>query len=837
MSGESFRPHWRRRIRRLLATASTLAIFPFVVAGTASHATPTTYTYDARGRVTGVSYPDGGTVTYQYDPAGNRTQVVRTSHNGSPTPSNDSASTAYMTAVSLDPRSNDSDPEGDPLTVTAVGSAGHGSTSFTGTSVTYTPASGFSGSDSFTYTVSDGNGGSASGTVNVTVANAGPTAGNDSYSVIHNHALNADPRSNDTDPNGDTLTITSVSGAGHGSVSNWGNSLTYTPTSGYVGSDSFTYNLSDGHGGTSSATVSVNVTNVNPTANTDSYGTGFNTATTVDPRSNDTDSDGDGLTITGVGSASHGSTGYSGTSVTYTPNSGYSGADSFTYSISDGVGGTASATVNISVSSAPNSPPVANTDSWSVVHNQSVTNDPRGNDTDPNGDSLTVTGVGSPSHGLASFTGTSVTYTPNWVYVGADSFTYTISDGHGGSTTGTINVNATNANPTANNDSYSTGYTTALTVDPRSNDSDGEGDVLNVSSVGAAAHGSTSRTETSVTYTPYGGFSGTDSFTYVLGDGLGGTSTATISVTVANASPTANNDSQTTAYNTGFSIDPRGNDSDPNGDALTVTGVSGASHGSTSYASYGVSYIPNSGYSGSDSFTYSISDGHGGSSSATVFVTVSPPPVTTIYVTDSNNLRSLANAGGYNGASGASFDFIVPSGTEIDGAGGGGTALDTGYWPSGVNLHLIVNGTVFGGGGNGGDAHCDWRNTGDDGGNGGTGIDVHAPITITVNGTVLGGGGGGAGANAYLDQGIYTECGGGGGGGLPNGNGGSPGGGTPNPGTGDVNWGMTSGGSGGSPGGGGSEATGWGGGGAPGGPGDGIRPNGYAVTLNGSGTY
>lgn len=136
----------------------------------ASVAADATYTYDALGRLTGVSYVCGSSIAYTYDAAGNRTSTV-TAAPGScpPTAVNDSMTTAFNTPTTSDPRANDSDPNGFAFTITAASMPGHGAAAVnSGTSVTYTPSTGYSGADSFTYTISNGHG-SATATVSVTV--------------------------------------------------------------------------------------------------------------------------------------------------------------------------------------------------------------------------------------------------------------------------------------------------------------------------------------------------------------------------------------------------------------------------------------------------------------------------------------------------------------------------------------------------------------------------------------------------------------------------------------------------------------------------------------------
>ncbi len=275
--------------------------------------------------------------------------------------------------------------------------------------------------------------------------NASPVANADSIAVVFNTAKNFDPRVNDTDADCDALTITATgSGPSHGGVTiNGGTSITYTPTTGYSGADSFSYTISDPAGHTASATVSVTVAPANqpPAAVNDSITTPKNTAKTFDPRVNDSDPEGDALTITGTSSGpSHGTAAVnSGVSITYTPTTGYSGSDSFNYTISDGHGGTATATVSVTVTG--NTPPVAVNDGGAIQKPPQTfkTLDPRINDSDADGDPLSVIGVGTPTFGTVTFTATSVTFTPGNTY-GSSSFTYTISDGSGGTATATVTI-------------------------------------------------------------------------------------------------------------------------------------------------------------------------------------------------------------------------------------------------------------------------------------------------------------------------------------------------------------------------------------------------------------
>ena len=191
-----------------------------------------------------------------------------------------------------------------------------------------------------------------------------------------------------------------------------------------------------------------------------------------------------------------------------------------------------------------NNPPVANPDTETATTAQNSTFDVTANDTDPNGNTVSITSVTQPANGSVSIGNTGlVTYQSNAGFTGQDSFTYNISDGNGGTATGTVTVTVNapppppNNNPVANSDVVTTAYNTAITANVTANDTDQENNNLTVSSVTQPAHGTASVSNaSSVTYAPVSGFVGQDSFTYNISDGNGGTATGTVTVTV-NAPP------------------------------------------------------------------------------------------------------------------------------------------------------------------------------------------------------------------------------------------------------------------------------------------------------------
>ena len=409
---------------------------------------------------------------------------------------------------------------------------------------------------------------------------------------------------NDSDPDdGQTLTVTTLSpSAQHGTVSCTAAGMcTYTPAPNYHGPDSFTYGISDGHGGTDTATVSITVTPVNdePNAVNDVLTTPMNTEGTVNVLANDSDVDGDSLTIAGQTHGTHGTVSCVASSCTYTPNPGYFGPDSFTYFLSDGHGGLQSATVSVTVTAPPtNQPPVADDETLTVAEDTPGNVSVLPGDTDPDGDSLTVTTLNpTAAHGTVSCTAAGVcTYTPNANYNGPDCFDYTVSDGHGGTDTGHVSITVTpvNDDPNAVDNSLTTPEDTAGNVNVLANDTDIDGDSLTVTTLTpAAAHGTVSCSAVGVcTYTPNANYYGSDSFTYTVSDGHGGTDMATVNVTVTpvnRRSERGRTTALTTAEDTSGNLNVLANDTDADGDSLTVTSLTpAAEHGTVSCTGAGV---------------------------------------------------------------------------------------------------------------------------------------------------------------------------------------------------------------------------------------------------------
>jgi VCBS repeat-containing protein len=574
--------------------------------------------------------------------------------NSPPDAVNDTPTTAEDTPVTINVLSNDTDPNLDLLTVSSVTQGSNGMVTINAnTTVTYTPTLNFNGTDMFTYTVSDGRGGTDTATVTVTVTpvNDAPDAINDSDTTLEDTPVAILVLSNDSDVDGDTLTLVSVTQAGHGTVVNNGDgTVTYTPNLNFNGTDSFSYMISDGNGGTDTAIVGVTVTPTGdpPNAVNDTETTAEDTAVDIAVLANDSDPDNDTITLISVTNGSRGTVTINpnGT-VRYTPSLNFNGTDTFTYTISDGDGATDAATVTVTVTPVPD-PPNAENDTRTTPEDTAINIAVLANDSDPDGDSFSLTSVTQGAHGSVTLNANgTVTYTPNLNFNGSDSFTYTIS-GSDGTDTATVTVNVTPVNdpPDAVDDTATAVEETDARIVVRSNDSDVDGDPITVISVTQGSNGQVFlNADQTVTYLPNLDFNGIDTFTYTISDSHGVTDTATVTVTVipVNDKPVANNDSFNTDEDMVLTMPAPGvlgNDSDVEMDALMAVLVTAPSNGSLMFNPNGAfAYTPNAGFNGTDSFTYKANDGSLDSDVATVTINVGAVNDAPVAVNDSYSVN------------------------------------------------------------------------------------------------------------------------------------------------------------------------------------------------------
>jgi cyclophilin family peptidyl-prolyl cis-trans isomerase len=354
---------------------------------------------------------------------------------------------------------------GNVLSIASVGSTSSGGTvtiASDAKSLRYSPATNFVGTETFTYIVQNQNGASSSATVTVTVNNVNdpPSAASDTFTVNEdssNNTLNVLANDSASPDTGETLRVTAVgAGSQQGTITivSGGTAVRYTPKANFLGTETFTYTIGDGHGGTATATVSVTVGDVNdnPVATNDTATVQEDTSTdtTINVLTNDTTGPdtGETLSVTAVGTPNHGGTvsiAPGATSVNYKPAPNFQGTESFTYTISDGHGGTATATVTVTVSNT-NDAPTANNDTLDAFKNTTTTLDVLANDVsapDPT-EAFIITAVtqGDQQNGTVAISpdGTRVLFTPTTGYLGPYTFTYTMRDPGGLTSTATVNL-------------------------------------------------------------------------------------------------------------------------------------------------------------------------------------------------------------------------------------------------------------------------------------------------------------------------------------------------------------------------------------------------------------
>ena len=557
--------------------------------------------------------------------------------NPPPLAANDVATTSEDTLVNIPVLANDSDPDGDLLTV-SLASAANGTVVIRpdGT-IDYTPNANFNGTDTITYTISDGNGGTSTATVTVTVSaqNDAPVAVNDATSTDEDTPVTISILANDSDLDGNLLTVTLATSPDGTVVINPNGTITFTPMPNFNGVATISYTISDGQGGFDTAIVEVIVRPVNdpPVALNDTATTPEDTPVTVAVLANDSDVDSDPLTVTTATSRDGAVTINPDGTITFTPNLNFNGVTTITYTISDGNGGTSTATVTLTVAPV-NDVPVANPSSAVTNEDTPIILPVLANDTDADGDPLTVTAASAANGIVTILPDGTVRYTPNANFNGADTITYTISDGKGGTSTSTVTVtvNSVNDVPVAVNDNATTPEDTPVTIPVLGNDTDADGNPLNVTAA-TSPNGSVSiNADGTVTFTPNPNFTGPTTINYTISDGRGGTATATVFVTVTpvNDPPVAANDNATTPEDTPVVIAPLVNDRDVDGNPLTISAATSPNGTIVINRDGTITFTPDPNFNGRTTITYTISDGQGGTATATVFVDVTPindPPV------------------------------------------------------------------------------------------------------------------------------------------------------------------------------------------------------------------
>ena len=469
--------------------------------------------------------------------------------------------------------------------------------------------------------------------------NAVPSLVADPISLNENTFKEVTVSANDTDADGDQLFLLRNTQPAHGFADcyQFGAPITCDYSPGYLfhGTDSFTYVVSDRHGGRATGTVTATVAQVNQAP--DVYGERavafLNEALQVNVKTNDSDPEAQALAYTVTTPAAHGSATCTAAGVcTYTPQTDYLGPDSFGYTASDG---SKSDTGQVSINVIRKlRPPVARDDVAAATGTTPAPVQVLSNDSDPDSDPLTIIGHGGAQDGSVTCTTSVCTYTAAAGTSGVDSFSYTISDGKAGVSTATVTVTVKGPNrpPTAVDDTATVDAGHQVTKNVLANDTDADADTLTATVATSPTNGTATCSGASCTYVSTGTSATADSFTYTVADGNGGTDVGRVDVTVqADPAPVATDDTTTAGSGVPVTVNVTTNDDDPDGDPLSVTLGTAPSHGTATCSGSSCTYTSAAGYTGPDSFSYTLADGHGGTDTGAVAVTVTlPVPNTTI---------------------------------------------------------------------------------------------------------------------------------------------------------------------------------------------------------------
>ena len=502
-------------------------------------------------------------------------------------------------------------------------------------SFTYQPDLGFIGVDSFTYSISNEQGLTAIAQVTLSESgvNTFPEANDDQYTLDEDSSASLlDVLANDTDADGDTITISNIQNI-VGEATIVAGKIEFTPPANFSGEIVLTYTITDGYSAgnegindrTASVTITVTPVNDAPIANADSVTMNEDgPAVLVNVLANDSDIDGDILEITAA-TADIGSASVVDNKIQYTPVANTNGTAIISYTISDGSGGTA--TTNLTITILPiNDTPIANADSAIIDEDAApILINVLANDSDVDGDSLTISAV-SADTGSVSVISNQIQYTPETNSNGLATVTYTVSDSSGGTSTTTLTITITPVNdaPVANADLATMAEDAApILINVLANDSDVDGDSLTISAASADI-GTVSVVGNQIQYAPAADSNGLATVTYTVSDNNGGTNTATVTITITavNDAPVANNDTATMAEDAApILINVLANDSDEDGDSLTISAAS-ADIGSVSVVGNQIQYTPAADSNGLATVTYTVSDNNGGTNTATVAITI-----------------------------------------------------------------------------------------------------------------------------------------------------------------------------------------------------------------------
>ncbi|MDC3287438.1 Ig-like domain-containing protein [Candidatus Marinimicrobia bacterium] len=620
-----------------------------------------------------------GTDTFTFEATDDRTArrnvatatITVNAINDTPTSSEVSGSSDEDTAIDITLSATDVDQ--DNLTYSIVSDVGNGTSSISGSTLTYTPNQDWNGTDTFTYKVNDGtvDSNTSNGTITIASINDAPIANDMTISTNETRFISLDITLDATDVDGDNLTYTIVSDASNATTTLSNNIITYIPTTDWNGSDSFTYKANDGTIDSNTATVTITVAAINdvPVVSDSTLTIDEDTTLILNDRGTDkqgnhvfrvTDVDSDlqypnmGFSWWDIANSFDGSIGFeayeSGQYTIFTPTQDFNGTTTINYIATDSAGGQSSiATITLNINNIDDAP-VANNITSSVDedmtgHTVTIVGDSEGG-SDVDGDALTFSIVTPPSNGSIyndsgggipdgdalvagdALTSSFTIYNPNANFNGSDTFTFKANDGALDSNVGTVtmNVNAVNDAPVASPISVATRENVPVNLGLSATDVDGSS-IFTYAIQTPPTNGTIVTSDNIIfVYSPSTGFIGQDIATYTANDGTDDSDAANIVITTLTGSaPFSSNFTWDIAYvpSHSYAIELTNLASDPDGDPLTYVIDSQPDIGSVTLDGSTVTYTGDASQVGntySTSFTWHANDGANDSNIATMTI-------------------------------------------------------------------------------------------------------------------------------------------------------------------------------------------------------------------------
>ncbi|WP_408642864.1 tandem-95 repeat protein [Vibrio parahaemolyticus] len=568
--------------------------------------------------------------------------------NDAPNAENDVITTEEDTVVTIDVLVNDSDVEGDVLSIQSASvPSEQGSVDIVDGKLVFTPAENFNGEATITYIVTDGDlTDEAKVTVTVTPVNDSPVAVDDTTSIQEDTAVTIDVLTNDTDVDGDKLSIESVSvPKEQGTVEVVDGKLVFTPAENFNGDAEITYTVTDGQlTDEAKVTVTVNPVNDAPTIKVDAVESitedAVNTDTVVATLTvRDTDTSEDQLTV----SLKNNSNGYFvlvGDEVKLTQ----AGVDAvnndelnlkdltISASVSDGVNPTANDSDSLIVNRVNDAPTVENAIADQVLSEDFDTYTIDLNEVFKDTDSSLEFSVSGNNSIQISIVNGVATISPTADWNGSEALTFTATDPSGESVSQTVNFTVA---PVADivADKATVVEDTPTIIKVLGNDTfEGDDQVVSLDTNNGPANGTVSvNPDGSVTYTPNDNYHGTDSFTYIVtSGGVSESTTVSVDVTPVNDAPVAKDDTAITDEDTPVTIDvlpndnDNDNDNDIDGDKLSIQSASvPEAQGKVEIVDGKLVFTPAENFNGHAEIIYTVTDGQL-TDEAKVTVTVNP---------------------------------------------------------------------------------------------------------------------------------------------------------------------------------------------------------------------